>query len=209
MADQRGSSPPAAAGGRAPPARRQPCGRPCPERIPFDVYRQRPAYLVPEPLRLRQLLERLTKAEIRFVLVGGLAVNAWGYLRATRDVDVVPEPSAENLARLDALLTELGGKVETGGRLLDSDAISMFLRTGDRTLVVTDLGRIDVLQGLPQVPSYETLDAEASNVDMEGLMVRICSLNHLLSMKRASERPRDRDDIEALEAAQEGEHTKG
>jgi len=44
--------------------------------------------LNPNPLRLRQLLERLTEAEVRFILVGGLAVNAWGYIRATQDVDV-------------------------------------------------------------------------------------------------------------------------
>ena len=48
------------------------------------------------------------------------------------------------------------------GRLLDSSAISPFLRAGDRTLVVTDLGRVDVLQGLPQIPSFATLDAEAT-----------------------------------------------
>jgi predicted nucleotidyltransferase len=160
---------------------------------------------MPEPLRLRELLERLTAAKVSFVLVGGLAVNAWGYLRATRDVDVVPEPSKENLARLDALLAELGGKVDVGGRLLESDAISTFLRTGDRTLVVTDLGRVDVLQGLPQVPTFEVLDAEASDVQIDGLAVRVCSLEHLLAMKRASERPRDRDDVEALEAAQADE----
>lgn len=155
-----------------------------------------------EPLRLRQLLERLTEAEIRFVLVGGLAVNAWGYLRATRDVDVVPDPAAENLAKLDSLLKELGGKVDVGGRLLDSSAISTFLKTGDRTLVVTELGQVDVLQGLPQVPAFAVLDAEASDVDIEGLSVRVCSLQHLRAMKQASERPRDRDDLEALDAAQ-------
>jgi predicted nucleotidyltransferase len=160
--------------------------------------------LTPEPLRLRELLEQLMAANVGFVLVGGLAVNAWGYLRATRDVDVVPEPSKENLARLDALLAGLGGKVDVGGRLLDSEAISTFLKTGDRTLVVTDLGRVDVLQGLPQVPTFEALDAEASDVQIGGLTVRVCSLEHLLAMKRASERPRDRDDVEALEAAQEG-----
>jgi predicted nucleotidyltransferase len=160
--------------------------------------------LTSEPLRLRELLERLRAANVSFVLVGGLAVNAWGYLRATRDVDVVPEPSKENLARLGALLADLGGKVDVGGRLLDSEAISTFLKTGDRTLVVTDLGRVDVLQGLPQVPTFEALDAEAADVQMDGLTVRVCSLEHLLSMKRASERPRDRDDLEALEAAQEG-----
>jgi predicted nucleotidyltransferase len=162
-----------------------------------------------EPLRLRQLLERLTEAEIRFVLVGGLAVNAWGYLRATRDVDVVPDPSSENLAKLDALLKELGGKVDVGGRLLDSSAISTFLKTGDRTLVVTELGRIDVLQGLPQIPVFAALDAEASDVDIEGLSVRVCSLDHLRAMKQASERPRDRDDLEALDAAQGETDTEG
>jgi len=163
---------------------------------------------VPEPLRLRQLLERLIESEIRFVLVGGLAVNAWGYIRATRDIDLVPDPSWENLERLDLLLKELGGKVEVDDRLLDSSAISPFLRTGDRTLVVTDLGRVDILQGLPQVPAFAALEGEATNVDMDGLVVRVCSLEHLLEMKRASERPRDRDDLDALEDAQ-GEVGRG
>ncbi|HWI95341.1 MAG TPA: nucleotidyl transferase AbiEii/AbiGii toxin family protein [Solirubrobacterales bacterium] len=156
-----------------------------------------------EPLRLRKLLERLVEAEISFVLVGGLAVNAWGYLRATRDIDVVPGPDAENLAKLDGVLKDIGGKVEVDDGLLDSNAISIFLRTGDRTLVATDLGRVDILQGLPQIPSFAALDAQAVDVDMDGLAVRVCSLSHLLEMKRASERPRDRDDLEALEAAQE------
>jgi len=159
---------------------------------------------MPEPLHLRQLLERLVESEIRFVLVGGLAVNAWGYVRATRDVDIVPDPSRENLERLDSLLSELGGKVEVEGRQLDSNAIASFLQTGDRTLVMTDLGRLDVLQGLPQIPRFAVLEAGATEVDMDGLPVRVCSLEHLLEMKRASERPRDRDDLEALESAQGG-----
>jgi hypothetical protein len=115
---------------------------------------------------------------------------------------IVPDPSRENLERLDALFKELGGKVKVDGRLLDSDAISPFLRTGDRTLVITDLGRVDVLQGLPQIPGFAVLEAEAADVDMDGLAVRVCSLGHLLEMKRASKRPRDQDDLEALEGAQ-------
>lgn len=159
-------------------------------------------------MQLRQLLERLIEAEVRFVLVGGLAVNAWGYLRATRDVDIVPDPSPENLARLTDLLQGLGGKVEVAGGRLDSDAIATFLRTGDRTLVATDLGDIDVLQGLPQVPRFEALDATATVVDMDGLRVPVCSLDHLLEMKRISDRPRDREDLDALETAQ-GEGQQG
>lgn len=140
---------------------------------------------------------------MRFVLVGGLAVNAWGYLRATRDVDFVPDPQPENLARLNALLTELGGKVDVNGKLLAGTAISTFLRTGDRTLVATELGQVDVLQGLPQVPSFAALEEQAKDVDLDGLVVRVCSLEHLIAMKRASERARDREDLVALEAVQE------
>jgi predicted nucleotidyltransferase len=151
---------------------------------------------------LRELLERLIEADVRFILVGGLAVNAWGYMRATQDVDVVPDPDGENLARLDGLLREVGGRVDVGGRLLDANAISTFLRTGDRTLVRTELGQVDVLQGLPQVPRYEELEKEAKEIDVDGLSIRVCSLEHLLEMKRAGNRHRDKDDLEALEGNQ-------
>jgi predicted nucleotidyltransferase len=157
---------------------------------------------------LRELLERLTQAEVRFVLVGGLAVNAWGHVRGTKDVDVVPDPSSDNLALLDSVLRDLGGKVEVGERHLDSAAISTFLRAGDRTYVATDLGHVDVLQGLPQIPPFEVLDAAAKEVDLDGLRVRVCSLDHLREMKRSSDRARDRADLEALEGAQAAEQEK-
>jgi predicted nucleotidyltransferase len=158
---------------------------------------------------MHALLERLVEADIRFVLIGGLAVGAWGYVRGTKDVDLVPDPAEENLNRLAELLRELDGKVEVEDRLLTPDAISIFLRTGDRTLVATELGPVDVLQGLPQVPPFEVLDAQATDVDLGGLRVRVCSLEHLLEMKRASDRPRDRDDLESLETAQQSEEEKG
>ncbi len=160
------------------------------------------------PLRLRELLERLVAAEIRFVLVGGLAVNAWGYMRGTQDVDLVPDPERGNLEKLDALLRNLGGKVDVGGRLLDAGAIATFLRTGDRTLVRTELGEVDVLQGLPQVPRFEELERGAKDVDIGGLPVRVCSLEHLLEMKRAGDRSRDQDDIQALEGIQKADRDR-
>jgi len=164
---------------------------------------------MPEPLGLRELLKRLVEAEIRFVLVGGLAVNAWGYLRGTRDVDIVPDPSSDNLQKLEALLRGLGGKVDVDGKLLDSPAISTFLKTGDRTLVLTELGRVDVLQGLTQIPRFQELNPAATDVEIDGLSIRVCSFEHLLEMKRASQRPRDRDDLEALEGVREDEPPRG
>jgi predicted nucleotidyltransferase len=160
---------------------------------------------VSEPLRPRELLERLLGAGVRFVVVGGLAVNAWGYLRGTQDVDIVPDPNPDNLTRLAELLESLGGRVETAEGRLGASAIATFLKVGDRTLVATEAGPIDILQGLPQIPPFDRLDQDAVDVDLGGVIVRVCSLEALLEMKRASSRPRDRDDIEALEAAHAAE----
>ena len=154
-------------------------------------------------IRPRELLERLVEAEVRFVVVGGLAVNAWGYLRGTQDVDIVPDPASPNLDRLATLLESLDGRVEVADGRLGAGAIGTFLRAGDRTLVDTNLGPMDILQGHPQVPSFERLDADATEVDVGGVSIRVCSLDALLEMKRASKRPRDRDDVEALEAGHE------
>jgi predicted nucleotidyltransferase len=151
--------------------------------------------------RLRELLQRLVAREIRFVVVEGLAVNAWGYVRGTQDVDLVPDPAADNLDKLAALLVELGGRVEVAEGRLAASAIRTFLAAGDRTLVSTDLGPVDVMQGVPQIPSFAQLDRDAVEVDMDGTIVRVCSLESLLAMKRASRRGRDVDDLEALEAA--------
>lgn len=42
------------------------------------------------------------------MLVGGLAVGAWGHVRGTKDIDIVPDPERENLSRLlDALADRL------------------------------------------------------------------------------------------------------
>ena len=153
------------------------------------------------PARLRELIDELVGAEVDFVIVGGLAVNAWGHLRGTRDVDLVPDPDPGNLDRLAAVLERLGGRVEVTGGRLAAGAIGTFLKVGERTSVATELGPVDVLQGLPQVPRYADLRDDAVAVDLDGTVVRVCSLKALLAMKRASARPRDHEDIAALEEA--------
>jgi hypothetical protein len=167
------------------------------ERVPGHLPWRRKAV----SLDLRTLLERLAAGRIEFVLIGGLAVNPWGHVRGTRDIDLVPNPAKENLARLAEALEALGGRVETPDGLLAPGSIRAFLAVGDRTLVTTDMGYVDVLQGMPQIPRFAELDAEAVEVDVAGTPIRVCSLQSLLEMKRASSRLRDRDDLEALETA--------
>jgi hypothetical protein len=53
------------------------------------------------------LIERLVDAGVEFVIVGGFAVIAHGYVRATRDLDIVPASTRGNYERLAGLLRGL------------------------------------------------------------------------------------------------------
>jgi hypothetical protein len=54
-----------------------------------------------------ELLVRLVRGEVRFVLIGGLALGSWGVIRGTKDCDIVPDPAPENLERLAQLAAGL------------------------------------------------------------------------------------------------------
>jgi predicted nucleotidyltransferase len=157
--------------------------------------------VTPWIFRALELLERLNQAGVRYIVVGGLAVNAWGYVRGTKDLDIVPDPAEDNLRALAVLLEKLDGRVVAHEQVLAGSAIRIFIEAGDKTLVRTPIGEVDVLQGLPQVPRYSELLATAEEAEIQGVPVVVCSLEHLLAMKRAAGRAQDLIDIEALETA--------
>lgn len=149
-----------------------------------------------------ELLRRLAEAEVEFVVVGGLAVNAWGVVRGTKDVDVVVATNPENLKRVAEVAVAIGGHVQQGDALLGSPiSIASALASGEQVAIETDLGRLDVVQGLEGVPSYGELRPRASDAEILGVTVAVCSIADLKEMKRASGRTRDLADLEDLEAA--------
>jgi predicted nucleotidyltransferase len=149
-----------------------------------------------------ELLRRLTDAEVRFVVVGGLAVNAWGVVRGTKDVDVVVAPDIDNLKRLAEVAVAAGGHVQQGEAFLGTPiSIASALAGGEQVPIETDLGRLDVVQGLDGIPDYEDLREQATEAEVLGVPVLICSRDHLTAMKRAAGRTRDLADLEDLEAA--------
>jgi hypothetical protein len=67
-----------------------------------------------------QLLLRLSEAGVEFVLVGGLAVNAWGVVQGTKDVEIVVAPDSENLKRLAEVAVEAHGHIQKGKAFLST-----------------------------------------------------------------------------------------
>jgi hypothetical protein len=150
-----------------------------------------------------ELLGRLVQAKVRFVVIGGLALGSWGVVRGTKDCDIVPDPAPENLDALARVAVELGGHVQLGDSLLGSErSVAALLRTGERALIATRLGDLDVVQGLEGVPPYQELRGKAIDVEMVDVTIAICALEHLRKMKRAAGRPRDLVDLDDLDAAQ-------
>lgn len=150
-----------------------------------------------------ELIARLVHADISFVVIGGLALASWGVVRGTKDCDIVPDPAPENVHRLARLAVELGGHVQLGDSLLGSErSIAGLLQSGERALLSTSIGDLDVVQGLEGVMPYDELKAHAIEVELAGVKVMVCSLDHLRAMKHAAARPRDLADLEDLDAAQ-------
>ncbi len=67
--------------------------------------------------------------------------------------------------------------------------------------IETDLGRLDLVQGLDGVPAYSELSARASEAEVLGVNVAVCSVGDLRAMKRAAGRGQDLVDLENLDAA--------
>jgi hypothetical protein len=150
-----------------------------------------------------ELLVRLAQADIRFVLIGGLALGSWGVIRGTKDCDIVPDPTPENLDRLARLAAELGGCVQLEDSPLGSErSIAALLGQGERALISTQIGDLDVVQGLEGVPTYAELGKGAIAVELSGVTIAICGLEDLRRMKRAAGRARDLVDLDDLDAAQ-------
>lgn len=150
-----------------------------------------------------QLLRRLSEAGVDFVVIGGLAVNAWGVVRGTKDIDIVVSPNPENLKVVAEVAVGAGGHVQRGEAFLGTPfSIAAELANGQQMAIDTDLGRLDIVQGLEGVPNFEELRGRASEAEVLGVKVAVCSVDDLRAMKRAAGRGQDLVDLENLDAAE-------
>ena len=89
-----------------------------------------------------EILRRLVAAGAEFVVIGGLALGARGVVRATKDIDIVVSPDAENLKRVAEVAVEAGGHVQRGEALLGTPfSIAAELASGEQMAIETQLGR--------------------------------------------------------------------
>ena len=155
------------------------------------------------------IVSALNKAEAKYLIVDGLAVNAHGFVRLTRDVDIVLQLDPANVSRGLSALFNIGYQMSIPARPED------FANPETREDWRQSKGMItlklwsDEHQRTPiDIFDYEPFDftrefAAAMTVEVcPGLLARVVSLETLLKMKRDAGRAQDLIDIEELQRSQ-------
>lgn len=162
-------------------------------------------------MKIAELLQSLADADVRFVLVGGLAVQLHGFLRSTFDIDLVLAMDDGNLSRFIDVAQRFGLAPVIPvsiDALRSAQQIDQWCR--EKGMLAFALREpqaggsvVDVLVR-PEVP-FDELEIDGVAGELFGRKVRVASLDHLLRMKRVANRPKDLLDIAALEKIRRGE----
>ncbi|MFT4165262.1 MAG: hypothetical protein QM650_08465 [Microlunatus sp.] len=151
-------------------------------------------------LDLEGLLAVLARHRVVYVMIGGMAAVTHGSPFPTEDLDITPAGAADNLERLSAALDELGARVRVEGvdqgLPFEHDAVS--LGAVERWNLTTRCGDLDVTFVPAGTHGYDDLVKGASEVELFGVTVAVCSLADVVRSKQAANRPKDQRALPTL-----------
>ena len=136
----------------------------------------------------------MNEENVEYVVLGGHAVIAHGYLRTTGDVDIFVRPSVANAERL---LTVMGRFGYTNGEFELDD----FLRVPSYLSFSRYDSYIDLMTFTAGV-TFEECYNNRLVLDVQGTMVSFINLRELIKNKQAVGRPQDLRDLENLPSRQ-------
>lgn len=135
-------------------------------------------------------------AGLEHVVIGGFSVIFHGYVRATRDSDLlVPDGEEADNTILRFLEMTDGRRLSDGKKLTIGD-----IAGAEQLRVNSRRGIIDIIRGGSPPLDFDTVSDRADTVEWEGQMIRVAALPSVVGFKRLARRPQDRVDLEELEA---------
>lgn len=140
-----------------------------------------------------EILSAFARHEVDFMVVGGYAVNFYGYDRTTSDLDIWINPVDENKAKITNALVELNylGKGDTPVFDLDFSIPSCF-RLGD------DKNHVDIFTHMVAI-KYTNAEKEKIPFQISGnKVIFFISLKDLIANKTQAGRMKDLADIDEL-----------
>ncbi len=133
---------------------------------------------------------------LQYVVIGGFAVIANGFLRATKDSDLLVPDGQE----ADEAIVRFLDRIEAR-RLRDEKVLTLDdVQNAQHVRVESRHGIIDVMRGgLPPL-DYDTVAAGAIDAEVGSQPARVANLRSIVGFKRLAGRPQDRRDLEELES---------
>lgn len=155
------------------------------------------------PAPVSAILRSLNEHGVRYILIGGAALELHGSGYVTQDVDVVYQRNRENVECLVRALAPYRPKLRVRGEPLGLPFVwdaKTILNGGNFTLATT-LGDIDVLAAVAPGWTFEDLAQRyAARYEIGDLIVDMLTLEGILETKKAAGRPKDRLAIPEIEA---------
>jgi len=139
----------------------------------------------------RDMIECLLNNGVDFMLVGGYAVALHGWPRTTFDIDFWIMANPENAKSVVRAITAFGAPLMG---LTEAD----FHRPGMVFQIGAEPQRIDIISAVDGL-DYADASLRAVTMNVDGLEIKVVSLDDLIVNKRASGRPKDIADALALE----------
>jgi len=143
----------------------------------------------------QRLVEALARNQVRFVIVGGVALVLQGSARTTVDLDICYARDAQNLDALAAALAPFHPTLRGAPADLPFRVDAATLRSGLNFTLESEAGDIDLLGELMGVGGYDQLVARADLMELYGHPVHVMSLDALEAAKRAAGRLKDLADL--------------
>lgn len=146
------------------------------------------------------LLERLVKNGVEFVIVGGFAGIVHGCTYVTQDVDICCDFSPANLLSLQKAISDLDPvhRMTPNRRKLK---LSEKTCTQFKNLYIdTKIGQLDCLSFIDGLGDYTQAKQESDVIEVEDMKICVLNLDALIKTKKAMNRPRDKAAILQLES---------
>jgi predicted nucleotidyltransferase len=156
-----------------------------------------------------QVIVALAKANVEFVVVGGISAVMHGSPIVTRDVDLCYRRVDANLVRLADALKPFQPRLRDLPEGLPNVFDVHSLRLGSNFTLVVDDQFLDLLGEMSAIGGYDAIVGRTTEMDVAGHPVKVLSLEDLIRTKRAAGRPKDLAVLPMLEATLQMQKEQG
>jgi hypothetical protein len=160
----------------------------------------------------QKIIKRMNEEGVEYLVAGGIAVNLYGYIRATMDLDMLVMLDGTNTAKVIKIVKELGYEPKLPVALEDfSDPVKRKEWTSNKNMKVfsvynpgNDLEHVDIL--LEDKIDFRQAYDRREIIKSGELTINLVNIDDLIRLKEIAGRERDKIDVKALQKIKELNH---